>query len=337
MDSESTLSSDRDQMDLLRIPIFLFLLIILTFVLRRAWMADDAYITLRSVDNWMHGFGPVFNPGYRVQAYTHPLWMLVLAGFYMLTHEASYTTIAINLALTAFMLGWMVRFSRKDLGMLIALLLLGFSSSFIDYSTSGLENTLSHALIVVFITLYTTALAEQRRVGWAALCGGLLVLNRLDLSLIVFPALAYGLWKWRSWFAVKWLVLGLSPVLAWEIFSIIYYGMPFPNTYYAKLNAGIPNVEMIRQGIVYIFATLRNDPITLAGIGMGTVLPLIMRRKELYPLILGILFYLGYILWIGGDFMEGRFLSVPLVSAAMIISMTWSGPHNTWVAALAGA
>ena len=53
----------------------LALLVVLT-----AWLGDDCYFTLRSVDNLLHGHGAVWNVGERVQAYTHPLWMLVLTA-----------------------------------------------------------------------------------------------------------------------------------------------------------------------------------------------------------------------------------------------------------------
>ena len=38
-------------------------------VVRLAWLSDDAYITLRCVENLMRGHGPVWNVGERVQAY----------------------------------------------------------------------------------------------------------------------------------------------------------------------------------------------------------------------------------------------------------------------------
>ena len=63
-------------------------------VVRTAWMCDDAYITLRTVDNFVSGFGPRWNVGERVQAYTHPLWMFMLALPYYFTREAYFTPLA---------------------------------------------------------------------------------------------------------------------------------------------------------------------------------------------------------------------------------------------------
>jgi len=47
---------------------------------RNRWVADDAFIDLRIVRNLVHGFGPVFNAGERVEAYTSPLWVAILAS-----------------------------------------------------------------------------------------------------------------------------------------------------------------------------------------------------------------------------------------------------------------
>ncbi|MBV8951033.1 MAG: hypothetical protein JOZ99_09165, partial [Actinobacteria bacterium] len=47
---------------------------------QRRWVTDDAFIHLRVVQQFLHGNGPVFNAGERVEASTSPLWVFVLAG-----------------------------------------------------------------------------------------------------------------------------------------------------------------------------------------------------------------------------------------------------------------
>jgi arabinofuranosyltransferase len=42
------------------------------------WMSDDGFMHLRVVDQVLHGNGPVFNAGERVEASTSPLWVAVL-------------------------------------------------------------------------------------------------------------------------------------------------------------------------------------------------------------------------------------------------------------------
>ena len=69
-------------------------------VIRTAWLGDDAFITLRTVSNFLAGFGPVWNMGERVQSYTHPLWMLLLTAGIRVTGEYYYTTILISASLS---------------------------------------------------------------------------------------------------------------------------------------------------------------------------------------------------------------------------------------------
>lgn len=64
--------------------------------LANAWLGDDAYITFRVAWNFVHGYGPVFNPGERVQAYTHPLWMLVMSAAHAVTREFFFTALAVS-------------------------------------------------------------------------------------------------------------------------------------------------------------------------------------------------------------------------------------------------
>jgi arabinofuranosyltransferase len=42
-----------------------------------SWIGDDAFITMRVVDNLSHGYGLVWNTGERVQVFSHPLWLFL--------------------------------------------------------------------------------------------------------------------------------------------------------------------------------------------------------------------------------------------------------------------
>ena len=57
--------------------------------------------------------------------------------------------------------------------------------------------------------------------------------------------------------------LGVLPFLLWECFALFYYGSLVPNTAYAKLNTGIPRVDLVGQGFWYFADSLRWDPGTL--------------------------------------------------------------------------
>ena len=56
------------------LPVVIFLLMV-TYVFPFA--IDDAYISLRYAENWANGYGPVFNPGERVEGYTNFLLVAI--------------------------------------------------------------------------------------------------------------------------------------------------------------------------------------------------------------------------------------------------------------------
>jgi arabinofuranosyltransferase len=111
------------------------------------------------------------------------------------------------------------------------------------------------------------------------------------------------------------------PAVLWTTFSVFYYGAAFPRTAYAKLGTGIPTGEYIQQGFVYLFDSLSRDPLTLAFIAIGTMLAF-LQSSEQKAIAAGIILYLAYVVSIGGDFMSGRYLTVPLLAAAVVVART---------------
>lgn len=84
-------------------------LVMLGAVLSRAWVCDDAYLTFRTVMNAVHGDGFVYNLGHRVQVYTHPLWMLGLAGVTAVVREPWLASMLLSLACVA-VTAWLLLF-----------------------------------------------------------------------------------------------------------------------------------------------------------------------------------------------------------------------------------
>jgi arabinofuranosyltransferase len=291
------------------------------FVLfRTAWVCDDAYFTFRTVDNFVHGRGLTWNVAERVQAYTHPLWMFILSPLYAITGEEYYTSLALSLFLslaTVLLFVYWVSPTRK--AALVGVVMLLCSKAFTDYSTSGLENPLTHALLALFFFVYFTRDSRNTKdVFLLSLIASLGVLNRMDTILIFFLPLLFFLRGAgaRAWVAA---VAGFAPFVIWECFSLLYYGFPFPNTAYAKLNTGIDGGELATQGFRYLLHSLQEDPLTLIVIGFGIAASLLSRERRTIPLALGILLYGAYVVKIGGDFMSGRFLAAPFFCAAVIL------------------
>lgn len=307
-------------------------------LLRTAWLSEDAYFTFRSVENWVYGYGARWNVGERVQVYTHPLWFGLMSVSFFVTRHMAASAFGLSFLFSGLTVYLLVRtLNRTWQGTAMAIGFLIASKAFIDYSTSGLENPLSHVLLLGFFAGFWASenpdpKLANRHVLLTCLFGGGLVCNRMDLGLVLAPALLYWLWpprfSIRRMFAIFW---GFVPLVIWELISLVYYGFLVPNTAYAKLGSGATTEFVIRQGTRYFKNSLEWDPITLVCI--AAVLVVTLRRFRQQPkhavAALGVLFYLGYVFKIGGDYMSGRFFSAPLVVAAGLLANRENIPKPT--------
>jgi arabinofuranosyltransferase len=318
-----------------------FLIAGFTYIfLANTWLGDDAYITFRVVWNFLHGYGLVFNPGERVQAYSHPLWMFVIAAAHAVTREFFFTALAVSygFALAAALV--VMRRATSVAGAAVVFLWLASSKAFIDYTSSGLENPLSYLLLALFYPRFCALNADEpltgrdlRRYG---LLAGLAFVNRMDSVLMFAAPLA-----WLAVRAVRRdderlppLLLGFGvPAIAWVLFATFYYGFPLPNTYYAKVATGVPSSLLYRQGIAYVLNSFGHDPITLGTVGIAVGLA--MRSSPPMKLAAAsCLLYIAYTISVGGDFMTGRFFVMPFfVSAIAVFQALREFNHKIGVAA----
>ena len=182
----------------------LALLIFSYLFINTAWVAEDAYITFRSVDQLLAGNGPVWNIGERVQVYTHPLWYGLLALTTGLGLPSYWGALLLSFICLLGVLALLFHLARRQersalsealsetngrhrsvskgntseatgrhctastgrsASLLLGLLfLLSLSRAFIDYSSSGLENPLLHLLLLVYLAVYRCDQAPAARV-----------------------------------------------------------------------------------------------------------------------------------------------------------------------------
>jgi len=296
------------------------LAIFLLVLVRTAWVAEDAFINFRTIDNFLHGYGLRWNVAERVQTFTDPLWVLVLAGASAVTREFYYTALALSFAFTIATLLIYVRSADRGYAAAAGIVLLATSKAFVDFSTSGLEGPLVHFLLASFLLVYWKRPLKAQTVAELALLAACCAVTRLDTVILTAPVLAVAAWRVGPAAVGRPLLLGAVPLIAWEIFAVIYYGFPFPNTAYAKLGGGIPQAERTAQGFAYLLDSVDRDPVTLAVIGAAIVAPLLTRRRSDWPVSAGLLLPLIYTVWIGGDFMLGRFLTGGLLCGVMLLT-----------------
>ncbi len=287
----------------------LSLILPIIVILRTAWVSDDAYITFRVVENFVAGNGLVWNFGERTWVYTHPLWMLVISTFKIFISDIYLLNIVLSIVITIAVIVLIQKESKNVYLAVLVPVIYVFSKCLVDYSTSGLENPLSHLLVILaFIS------ASKNKHFYTLFFSFLLIFNRYDLLLLISPLIAitsYKLTKSIGWSnALKLLLLSASPFIVWELFAFLYYGFPIPNTAIAKLNTGIDGELIYSQGLSYTLDFIKNDSYSFILILIAALFAIKSKQDWTIAAALGIIFYFLYIVSVGGDFMSGRFYSV---------------------------
>lgn len=297
--------------------------VVVAVVVRYAWVSDDALITLRTSLNTVHGAGPVFNLDERVQAYTHPLWFLLVTLVGGATGQWMLAPMLVGVVLTGAavaLAAWQVRTGARVLLLGLALAL---SNAFIEYATSGLENSLAYLGVVA---LWVVLLRPWGR--WSGVVIGLLVaavlLTRLDLLLLLAPAVGWVAWSRRDDRRALREMAGaaIGPLAAWTLFTWVYYGSLMPNTVAAKLNVEIPRGELVVAGLRYLWVSVRHDPVTGLVLVAAALVAVLAGTALARAWMAGVAAYLAYVVVIGGDFMAGRFLAVPVLIGALVLATT---------------
>ena len=287
---------------------------------RTAWVGDDAIISFHQARLLVAGDGMVWNPGVRVQAFTHPAWFGLISLVHLLTGALFYPVIILSILMTTAAVLILWAFTRlhatfSEGWAVIFVLSLLLSRGFVDYGTSGLEQPLSFLLSAVAIWM---VMLRPLGVGiWLVLA--LLVLNRMDHAVLFGPlALALLAQTWRE--GRIWIVLpGALLILSWLVFATIYFGSPLPNTFYAKVTGGVPLDEKLVKGVTYIRDAALRDGFTLVIIGLG-ILAGLSRGGYARFFALGLVLQMVYLIWIGGDFMRGRFIALPFFLSLFLIA-----------------
>lgn len=300
----------------------------------RAYVCDDAYITFRQVRNCLDGLGPVFNPGERVQSFTHPLWyMLLLGGGTVCDLHAFAVCAGIALAVAFFLAAG--RLFRNAPGRTAWLLGLGAilltSPSWVEFLTSGLETSLNALLILLlFGSLLSAATTPPSGTGLPLVLCALLLLNRLDNVVLCAPVALWLIHRALQRGRSGWpgLVVAATLLLAWYGLATLYYGTPLPNTFYAKV-AG-PLGMRFERGILYVLENLRHEPLHTLLIPTALLISMVAAVKRLRSgdrtgpvlavLAAGLCLDAGYVLAVGGDFMRGRFFLPCLTGSAVVVA-----------------
>jgi len=308
------------------------------------WALDDAFITFRYAENFAAGHGPVYNVGERVEGYTTPLWMAMLAVAHALGIPTLVAAKTLGTAMSVATLATLAMLHRLVPGVraresALACLLVGTCGVFSRWSMSGMEVGL-----VTLLVLWTLVAHLRGRAGGLAmaaavgLLGALAVGGRPDAALVVFVVGLDRLWgavrgrtRWRDLFVFVGVFVALyGPYFAlrWH-----YYGWPLPNTFYVKVGA---TTDQLNRGLTYVFEAM----VLLWPMALATVVGAIRGRwKGLGVLVAVLGLHTAYVVAVGGDVFWGyRFFSAmtPLLGWVTASVLVRAALPASWRTALVG-
>jgi len=282
-----SLQIDRSLVSLVLLPAIMLFAILLVLT---AWLNDDAYITFRTVDNFVNGYGLTWNVSDRVETFTNPLWMFLVSIPYFFTDEIYYTAIILSITISMIViLIFAFKISKTVIGAILGIGIFIVSQPFVDWSTSGLENPLTHLILAIFLMVYIKSMKRfnLKTLFLLSIITAFGAINRLDTLVFFLPCLAFVFLKLPKIKGAYVTVIGLIPAIIWKGLAIFYYGFPFPNTAYAKvLNAGLPQTDRLEEGFFYFENLMIWHPVTFFIIMLGMVVPFIIKEKRLIPVTL---------------------------------------------------
>lgn len=290
----------------------------------RRWMSDDGLIVLRTVRNILAGNGPVFNIGERVEANTSTLWQYLIVAFSWVPGmrlEDVAMWLALIFTVIAAVVGTIAagRLWGQHMVLPFGIIIYLALPPARDFATSGLEWGLSLAWLAVWFALLVRWAEDSERTSalyWLAFWAGLSWLVRPELALYggLTGVLLLALNR-RNWRRIGGILAAALPLpAAYEIFRMGYYGLLTPHTAVAKS----ASESAWRTGAVYVWDTMRPYGLWLpliVAFGFGAWFVYQRAGKQALVAILAFgcgALHLIYVVKVGGDFMHGRMVLLPL-------------------------
>ncbi|MBD3337095.1 MAG: hypothetical protein GF355_16390 [Candidatus Eisenbacteria bacterium] len=311
----------------------MILIMILAAALFLGWISrfiqDDAFISFVYARELVQGNGLTWF-GVTVEGYTNFLWVVWIAAGMAAGIEPVFWSQLSGLAafLLAVYAAWRLarRVSDSDAVALFCALAFITNRSAAAYATGGLETMLQTALLTLALWLvYELWLAREARRVREWLLGAvalLAILTRMDSGLVlaVIGVAALAVLARRRAGPAHYARLAVPPlagVAAWFIWKAAAYGSLLPNSYHAKVDF---SMEIAGHGLVYLWRFLHWYalwPLFLAA-AAGYLLRGAPRAARLLPPVAILVLWGAYVVYVGGDFMEFRFL-VPVTPVLMLV------------------
>ncbi len=305
---------------------------------------DDAFISFRYASQWAAGQGLVFNAGERVEGFSDPLWIALLALAVRAGADVVRAAQGLGVACAVAAVALVARRLRgRGAWAAFGAVAAAVQPTLLVWAGRGLAGPMFCALVLgANVALEDGHRDGRPRAGLFA-CAAALALTRPEgvawAALLVALAFPWGrpasTRRWATGAGALMSVLAAGVAARWA-----YYGALVPNTYRAKMT-GVAG--RLAHGVSYAadFAASPTGAVTLLGLALAAVLA--VRRGRATPgpvrrLAAQVVVGVAMVVWMGGDWMPAhRFLVQVAVLGAVLVAECaaawWPSPKGLHVVA----
>ena len=287
------------------------------------FMSDDAFISLRYADRFLHGLGLTWNDGEVVEGYTNLLWVLgcaLLGSFGLDLVWAARVLGFVGTAGAVAAILWAYRGDtiRESLPGITGGLAVAVAGPVVVWTFGGLEQPLLAGLLAWAIALAFPLLEDEKpRTPQVLLTGvflGLVVLTRADGAIFTLAAClgvlaAKGLKRGSVRLAIALAIVPAAFFLGQLAFRMAYYGEWVPNSAFAKVGF---TATRLWNGIQYLMGAIYLGGLVVPAFLAFRITDEPSRSRARF---LGVMLatWLVYIVVVGGDLFPGRRHLVPAI------------------------
>jgi hypothetical protein len=296
-------------------------------------VAEDAFISFRFARHLALGEGFVWNIGEpAVEGYTNFFWVVLMAFVLKFGLGPEIPSQVLGILATGVSILFVYRISCLLQGDLkspfrfVAPGLMAASGAIATWAASGMETNLFMAFVTMALFYYLRDL-DCEGPGWeSAFCLLLAGLTRPE-GVLVFALLwahyaMRGVASRRPPFKdrrfLRWTLVYLIPGLVYFVWRYAYFGYLLPNAFYAK---GAGSIHHLERGVDYVVLFARIFLLPALLLLPALVMVIVGQRKNarirvawwLVPTVLLLVAYVGYIVYVGGDYMAMFRFVVPII------------------------
>jgi len=308
---------------------------------------DDANIFFVYARNFSAGEGFVFNRGgERVEGFTSLLWVLICSAGMAIAHDPEALLLVLNVGLVwvtilCYLRSTILRNAEGTDSPSLAwastfTLLLLMDFRYVAWSTIALMETALWGTVLAIATILTVE-DDVRGFKHSAILAALMcvmVMTRPEalawgpafLTLVYLKQVSTQGPRQARWSVVPGVLVFIVTAALLTVFRVSYFGMPLPNTYYAKVAPSL--LFRLSEGAKYLWGYISSGPVPFActvAVALSIVRVFSVRFRDRKTLALVALGFTALIVPVltGGDHFDGFRFYQPVSPILLLALLNW--------------